>query len=542
MKSSQNKKDLDRRVRLELIRTFFNNARGNSVLLAGGGVLFVGLLDQEGVSGILFLPWLGLLWLLCASVFLFERKVARVGITADNATRLYRIRIGLGAAVAAVFGATIVFLADESTARTTFALVFVVTTSVVAASYMAYVTAFAYCLLVNALGVLPFALFCLYRARTGDDAFYLWLAGASILWQTFFITKAYRVCRSMVEGIALRIRMDHESAERRLSEIALRQSEEASQQLAAKLRLMCDNVPDMIWAKDLSGAYTFVNKAFCEKLLNVSDTGEPIGKTFDYFAERERLSRPDQPEWYTFGLYSKDVDTYTLAHAEPTVFEESGTVRGSFVFLDIHQARLFNVQGDVVGIVGCARDITERKASEQFVHHLAYHDVLTDLPNRILLHDRLRQGIALAKRDRGRLAVLFIDLDRLKQVNDTLGHDIGDLLLKNVATRLREVASRQTDTVSRLGGDEFVVLLPRINKEEDVVLVAEKILAALNRTFSVCGNAIDISASIGIAFHPKHGDDAVLLLKRADAAMYEAKRSGRNAFRIFDSVMESRSD
>ena len=237
------------------------------------------------------------------------------------------------------------------------------------------------------------------------------------------------------------------------------------------------------------------------------------------------------------------MDRHTLSREEPTIFEESGNVRGSFVFLDVHQAGFVSTRGEVIGTVGCARDITERKASEAFVQHLAHHDALTDLPNRALLNERLRQALAQVRRDRTKLAVLFIDLDRLKPVNDTLGHDVGDLLLMEVAARLRSVMTRRVDTVARLGGDEFVILLPRINKELDAEAACERVLGALCQPFSVEQHAIQISASIGIAFAPQHGLEAEQMLKSADAAMYCAKRAGGNGYRIFaDSMLATTDD
>lgn len=163
--------------------------------------------------------------------------------------------------------------------------------------------------------------------------------------------------------------------------------------------------------------------------------------------------------------------------------------------------------------------------------------MLTDLPNRALLIDRLRQALAQARRDRGELAVLFIDLDRLKPVNDTFGHDVGDLLLQEVANLVRLVMTRQSDTVSRVG-DEFVILLQRVNNARDAAVVAKRVLAALSQSFVVnCLHTIDISASIGIAVFPQHGDEVDLLLRHADAAMYAAKSAGRNGFQFYDASM-----
>jgi diguanylate cyclase (GGDEF)-like protein/PAS domain S-box-containing protein len=195
-----------------------------------------------------------------------------------------------------------------------------------------------------------------------------------------------------------------------------------------------------------------------------------------------------------------------------------------------------DVNGSIQHFVAVKQDISERKATEERVQHLAHHDQLTDLPNRVLFSDRLFQAIAQARRDRGTLALMFLDLDRFKPVNDSLGHDIGDLLLREVALRLQACAPRSSDTVSRLGGDEFVILLAQIDKAMDAVVVAGKVLAALGRPFRIGPHQIEISASIGIAVYPQHGDDVHELLKNADTAMYHAKKAGRNCYRFFREI------
>ncbi|MBE0474577.1 sensor domain-containing diguanylate cyclase [Rhodoferax sp.] len=173
-------------------------------------------------------------------------------------------------------------------------------------------------------------------------------------------------------------------------------------------------------------------------------------------------------------------------------------------------------------------DISDRKASEERMQQLAHFDVLTGLPNRALFYDRLRQALAKARRDKTRLALMFIDLDEFKPVNDKLGHQVGDLLLKAVAQRLSDCVRRGSDTVARLGGDEFVVMLPEMETLQAATLVAENILQALNRSFDIGEHPIHISSSIGIAFFPEHGADENVLLQSADVAMYQAKNNGRN--------------
>lgn len=173
---------------------------------------------------------------------------------------------------------------------------------------------------------------------------------------------------------------------------------------------------------------------------------------------------------------------------------------------------------------------------KQKYQHLAHHDMLTGLPNRSLFADRLQQVLAQAKRSSLHGALIFFDLDNFKPVNDTLGHDFGDLLLKEIAQRL-QTAVRESDTIARIGGDEFVVLLPVIETKLDASTVAEKIRLALEQPFEINGHTINIGCSIGIAVYPEHGVDEISLMKNADTAMYQAKQNGRNNVQMFHDGM-----
>lgn len=183
-------------------------------------------------------------------------------------------------------------------------------------------------------------------------------------------------------------------------------------------------------------------------------------------------------------------------------------------------------------IAAIYNDVTKEKQAEAQMQHMAHYDALTGLPNRALFSDRLQQALAKAKRSEAHLALLFLDLDKFKPVNDSLGHAVGDVLLAEVGKRL-QACVRESDTVSRLGGDEFVVLLPTIEAEPDAMLVAEKIRDALNQPFELAGHHIGISASIGVAVYPQHGSDEHTLTKNADAAMYIAKNAGHNNARLY---------
>ena len=191
---------------------------------------------------------------------------------------------------------------------------------------------------------------------------------------------------------------------------------------------------------------------------------------------------------------------------------------------------------DKIEFCAFVRDITERKQSEQFILHLATHDALTGLPNRHLLQDRIQQALIQVQRENRQAAVLFIDLDQFKTINDSLGHDVGDQLLKAVAQRL--VSSlRSRDTVARSGGDEFVVVLPDISDTQEAATVAQKLLDALIAPYQITGNDLRTSASIGVALFPDDGENVETLLKNSDLAMYYAKEAGRNNCQFFTQKM-----
>ncbi|UUZ47087.1 diguanylate cyclase [Massilia sp. B-10] len=195
--------------------------------------------------------------------------------------------------------------------------------------------------------------------------------------------------------------------------------------------------------------------------------------------------------------------------------------------------------GQLSNFMAILSDITDRKRVEEHTRHLAEHDFLTDLPNRVLFLDRLHQALAAARRKQTKVAVMFIDLDRFKGINDGFGHHVGDAVLVEVASRLTGCV-RGADTVSRQGGDEFVVLLSDIGGAEQAAHVSGTVMQAVSRTVHYENRTISISVSIGIAIFPDDGDDIDTLLKHADVAMYHAKQSGRNAFSFFNEAMNAR--
>jgi diguanylate cyclase (GGDEF)-like protein/PAS domain S-box-containing protein len=183
----------------------------------------------------------------------------------------------------------------------------------------------------------------------------------------------------------------------------------------------------------------------------------------------------------------------------------------------------------VVNLIGVFSDITQSKAELETVAHHAQHDFLTNLPNRLLFRDRFEQQVARARRNKRKFAVMYLDLDRFKPVNDKLGHQIGDQLLVAVAGRLK-LQVREIDTVSRLGGDEFAILLSEVMTRNDVTNLAEKILTALSQPYTLDGHTVNVTASLGIAMYPDDGTDMEMLMSKADAAMYKAKHEGANTY------------
>ncbi|MBV7476593.1 MULTISPECIES: diguanylate cyclase [unclassified Pseudomonas] len=243
---------------------------------------------------------------------------------------------------------------------------------------------------------------------------------------------------------------------------------------------------------------------------------------FDLVAEGDHdLLEANVPKrLHTDGRFEGLASEYQARRKDGSLFDLA--VYGSGMFLDGRPAK-----------IGIAMDITERKAAEEVIRKLAFYDRMTSLPNRRMMEDRLGQLIALAKREERKLSLLFIDLDKFKAVNDQHGHEAGDWLLAQVASRMGSVL-RESDTASRIGGDEFVILLPDARNAEDAVVVAEKIRLVLEQPFVMeNGVTLSISSSIGVVIYPDLADNLRDLLRYGDEAMYRAKKGGRNAVEVF---------
>ena len=212
---------------------------------------------------------------------------------------------------------------------------------------------------------------------------------------------------------------------------------------------------------------------------------------------------------------------------------------GQELHIEDSAAPIYDLSGEFAGMVVVFHDVSESRAITQKMSHLAEHDELTSLPNRALLNDRLEHGITLARRHGRQMAVLFIDLDHFKHINDSLGHMIGDQILKAVARRIA-LCIRNSDTVSRQGGDEFIVLLSEVNRAEDAELIAEKIRLAVMMPYTIDSHYLHLTASIGVSVYPNDGENATALVQFADTAMYHAKEKGRNNSQFFKDDMNAR--
>ncbi|MDP2144486.1 MAG: EAL domain-containing protein [Gallionella sp.] len=320
-------------------------------------------------------------------------------------------------------------------------------------------------------------------------------------------------------------------SERKRGEAALRDSVAFSESLL-------QTMPVPVFYKDREGRYTGCNSAFCDFIGKARE--DIVGKTVFEISQQQ------------FSQTYRDKDLDLLEGEESVQVYESGIKHadGSTHEVIFHKARLTGGDDKPTGIIGVILDITERKQSEQQIHQLAFYDALTDLPNRRLLVDRLHQAFAVSARNHHHGAIMFLDLDHFKTLNDTKGHEIGDLLLVEVAARLTACV-RDGDTVARLGGDEFVVVLETLSVRHDQAAnqaerVAEKIQAALNQPYQLKERTHHTTPSIGIAMFKGHRDSIDDLLKYADVAMYQAKTAGRNAIRFYDpetqSAIEERAD
>jgi diguanylate cyclase (GGDEF)-like protein/PAS domain S-box-containing protein len=310
--------------------------------------------------------------------------------------------------------------------------------------------------------------------------------------------------------------------ERKRVEEALRQSEE-------KYRTILESIHESYFEVDLAGNFTFVNDSMCR--LTGCSKEELLGMNHKQFTNEETAKE-------VFQAFNKVYIT-----GEPSKAFDWQVIRkdGVELFIETSITLKKDSSGEPTGFKGMIRDITERKRMEQQLNYMATHDTLTGLPNRLMFSQLLSQAIRSAQRNEKQLAVFFIDLDRFKTINDSLGHEAGDRLLKELARRFKR-SLRAVDVVARLGGDEFVIFIEEVEKFRQVEVVAHKILSTAIQPIVLLGEECRVTASIGISAYPRDGEDEQTLIKNADMAMYFAKEEGKNNYQFYSKDIQSLSN
>jgi len=344
---------------------------------------------------------------------------------------------------------------------------------------------------------------------------------------------AEQACKRGAKAYVLKENLRGRLLSNTLHNVVARESlERASFVEAERARVTLDSIGDAVLSTDIAGNVSYLNRV-AEELTGwprEEATGRPLAEVFNIIDGTTRQSARDPMEHAiqanaTVGLTMNCL--LIRRDGEESAIEDSA-------------APIHDSEGELTGAVIVFRDVNAARALALKMSHLAQHDVLTDLPNRALLTQRLTMSIALAARHKRQLALLFLDLDNFKIINDTFGHAIGDKLLQSVGHRLLSCV-RKSDTVSRFSGDEFVVLLSEIaGGQADAIRFAEKMNAAVAAAHTIDGHEFKIAISIGISIYPDDGNDAAALLKAADTAMYHAKEEGMNQYRCFNRDMRAR--
>ncbi|MGB7847064.1 MAG: EAL domain-containing protein [Candidatus Acidiferrum sp.] len=305
---------------------------------------------------------------------------------------------------------------------------------------------------------------------------------------------------------------------------------EAEEMLVLKTALLeaqAETTIDGILVVDESNHIVLANEQFG---LHFGIPDEVLRAGDDLIVRNHVMAKVEAPEAFVERV------EYLCSHRNEKSRDEIKLTNGK-VF-DRYSAPLVDSRNCYRGRIWYFRDITERKVAEERVQFLAYYDALTGLPNRTLLQDRLAKTLAGARRRKDKLALLFLDLDGFKDINDSLGHSIGDLLLKDVAERLKKWG-REQDTLARVGGDEFLIVLSGVKDIPDAAVATERLMDAMAAGFTVQGHSLTVGCSIGVSIFPEHGTDSETLIKNADAAMYSAKKYGRNNFKFFTEDMNA---
>lgn len=345
-----------------------------------------------------------------------------------------------------------------------------------------------------------------------------------------FVKKPYEAAEliATMETALRQVQLENQHSE---MESQVKESEELH-------RFIVNSSPDLVYMLDRNGCFTFLNDRV-QSMLGFTKA-ELTGKHYSELINEDDLQAVhnlfNERRAGDRAVKNLEVRLKSKLRDGRVGMMRTKAVWSELTAIGIYTDNNERTRSNFAGTYGTARDISERKQAQEVINFQAYHDLLTHLPNRALLKDRLDLAITQARRNKRKLAAMFLDLDRFKLVNDTLGHSMGDRLLKAVAKRLQSCL-RSGDTLSRFGGDEFTLLLPEVRTRDDVVVIAEKILDRLHEPFVIDGHELFVGASIGISMYPEAGDSGEALIQNADIAMYHVKSRGKNGYQFFSEEM-----
>ena len=301
---------------------------------------------------------------------------------------------------------------------------------------------------------------------------------------------------------------------------SLHQTKEALYASEEKYRNILEQIEEGYYEVDLAGNFTFFNNRVSQILGYSAEELKSMNNRQYMDKENSKKVFLDYNDVFRTGLPKNNLDAELIKK------------NGKKMYAGISITLIKDSSGQPIGFRGIIHDITERRQAEEKIRQMAYHDSLTGLPNRKLFSDRWSIALAQSQRNQQKVGIAMLDLDNFKKVNDTLGHDVGDLLLQAAAKRL-SAALRKGDTVARFGGDEYVLIIPDLKTIEDAIPVAQKIVDSFRKPFLIDKHQLFVTTSIGIAVYPNDGTDGDILLKNADKAMYQAKQTGRNRYKLY---------
>jgi diguanylate cyclase (GGDEF)-like protein/PAS domain S-box-containing protein len=488
-----------------------------AVITALGVALFVALYYWSVADKHQLLSWFGLIMLFSISRLIMYHRFSRIKHKSFNAPLWLRRHITLTLASGLVWG--LLGLAyDPAWPVTHQVILFVVVAGIGIGSFMAYSTVLEVFVVFLIPLLLPLEILLFLHDSPGSNflGVFLFLFAAGML------LLAHRFNLMLIDSIHLSLSHQFLQQEVHSGTRRLKKTEQALQSSEAKFGQVLESSLDGFWDWDLNSGQLYLSPRWKEQIGYTEDELPNTYQTWEsqlHPDERDEVVRKLQA--YLNNPWGSWEEEYRLRHKN-----------GDYRWIQVRAKPTLDDKSKVVRLTGVHIDVTERVMAEGEANYLAYHDSLTALPNRLLFNDRIEHAIAHATRTGRRLSILFIDLDRFKHINDSLGHPAGDRVLTQVAGRLQQ-AVRQEDTLARLGGDEFAVLIENVERTQGLAVVAEKLLACFKAPFKVEEHEFYLNASIGISVYPRDAETPATLLKNADAAMYKAKNSGRGSFQFY---------